>query len=101
MPLFRPSPRSTVFVFMHFVALPLFVLLVSAPSLAAQTPPKPVVFAVVQSTVATTGLNAPAAVAVDTAGNLYIADTGNNRVVRVTPAGAQSTMHSGTALVKA
>jgi uncharacterized protein (TIGR03437 family) len=32
--------------------------------------------------VRTTGLNAPTAVAVDSFGNVYVADTGNNRVVR-------------------
>ncbi len=37
-------------------------------------------------------LNAPQAVAFDTAGNLYIADTGNNRIRMVTPAGIISTV---------
>ncbi len=30
-----------------------------------------------------TGLNDPSGVAVDTAGNLYVTDTGNNRVVKL------------------
>jgi trimeric autotransporter adhesin len=37
-------------------------------------------------------LNAPAAVAADARGNLYIADTGNNRVRRINPQGIISTM---------
>ncbi len=37
-------------------------------------------------------LNEPEGVAVDRAGNLYIADSGNNRVRRVTPAGVISTV---------
>jgi sugar lactone lactonase YvrE len=41
-------------------------------------------------------LSAPAAVAVDGSGNLFIADTGNNRVVKVTAAGVQSVVLSGT-----
>ena len=37
-------------------------------------------------------LNLPSAVAVDSAGNLYIADTGNNRIRQVTPAGTINTV---------
>jgi uncharacterized protein (TIGR03437 family) len=37
-------------------------------------------------------LNGPLGVAADTAGNLYIADTGNNRIRMVTPGGAISTI---------
>jgi uncharacterized protein (TIGR03437 family) len=37
-------------------------------------------------------INIPSDVAVDTAGNLYIADAGNNRVRQVTPAGVISTI---------
>jgi uncharacterized protein (TIGR03437 family) len=37
-------------------------------------------------------LNQPQACAVDSAGNLFIADTGNHRIVKVTPAGAISTV---------
>src|ERR1700733_1407149 len=37
-------------------------------------------------------LSAPSGVAVDGAGNLYIADSGDNRVRKVTPAGVISTV---------
>jgi sugar lactone lactonase YvrE len=42
-------------------------------------------------------LQDPNGVAVDAAGNLYIADTGNNRIRRVTPGGTISTVAGGTA----
>jgi sugar lactone lactonase YvrE len=49
-------------------------------------PPTPVV----------TGLNNPTHVAVDSAGNLYITDSGNNRVIKVPVAGgATTTLVSG------
>ena len=38
-----------------------------------------------------TGLNDPLGLVVDSAGNVYIGDNGNNRIVRVTPAGVQTT----------
>jgi sugar lactone lactonase YvrE len=46
------------------------------------------------------GAQSTAGVAVDASGNLFIADTGNNRIVKVTAAGVQSTVLSGTVLGK-
>jgi sugar lactone lactonase YvrE len=64
---------------------------------AAQIPQyiPPVVFAGVQSTIPTKGLSKPSGLAVDSKGNLYIADNGNDRVVEVTAAGKQETVVSG------
>ena len=42
------------------------------------------------------GLSAPAAVAVDAQNNVYIADTGNNRIRKITPAGVISTVAAGS-----
>ena len=97
----------------HAKALPfasfclfVFPLIAFTLDLGAQTPvppaaPPSVIFAGVQTTVTTTGLKTPQGVAVDNAGNLYIADTGNNRVLKVTPAGVQTALLSGTAMVNA
>ena len=41
-------------------------------------------------------LSKPSGVAVDGGGNLYIADTGNNRIRRLTPSGSSETSPSGT-----
>jgi sugar lactone lactonase YvrE len=41
------------------------------------------------------GLSWPEGVAVDAAGNVYIADTFNDRAVKVTPSGSQSTVPAG------
>jgi sugar lactone lactonase YvrE len=43
-----------------------------------------------QSTVPATGLSGPFGAAVDSSGNLYIADTGNNRIVKINPLGSQT-----------
>ena len=45
-----------------------------------------------QSTVPAIGLNGPYGVAVDAAGDVFIADSSNNRVVEVTPSGTQTTV---------
>ena len=81
-----------------FANLLLLMAILAATLLPAGATTAPAtIFAGVQSTVTTTGLNAPSAVAVDTAGNLYIADAGSNRVLKITPAGVQSTILSGSA----
>jgi hypothetical protein len=47
-----------------------------------------------QPIVLANGLSSPASVAVDAQGNVFIADTSNNRVVKVTPNGTQSVIAS-------
>lgn len=96
MPASTHSRHAGALLFARFYLLLSFIVLVSELRVQAQLPS--VVFAGVQSTVPTVGLKAPAAVAVDGSGNLYIADTGNNRVVKVTTVGVQSTVLSGTIL---
>ncbi len=54
----------------------------------------------VASVVTITGLSpalsSPNGIAIDGSGNLYVADTGNNRVVEITPAGAGSAISTGS-----
>jgi hypothetical protein len=52
----------------------------------------------VQSTILDSGLDFPIGVAVDGTGNVFIGDYGNNRVVKVSPTGAQTTVASGLKL---
>ncbi|HVW79023.1 MAG TPA: Ig-like domain repeat protein [Alloacidobacterium sp.] len=42
-----------------------------------------------------TGFNQPFGIALDNQGNLYVTDSGNNRVVKITPDGAQSVLNTG------
>jgi sugar lactone lactonase YvrE len=49
------------------------------------------------SVVAGTGLNRPQGLARDAAGTLYVADTNSSRILKVTAAGAVSTLAGGTA----
>ena len=46
-----------------------------------------------------TGLNQPCAVAVDTAGDLYVIDSGNNRVVKLAAGSSTQTVLPFTGLV--
>ncbi|MEI9977126.1 MAG: hypothetical protein WDO73_36790 [Ignavibacteriota bacterium] len=48
-----------------------------------------------------TGLNGPSGLSVDGEGNLFIADTNNDRVVRYAPDGSQTTVASGLSLPSA
>jgi hypothetical protein len=43
-----------------------------------------------------TGLSTPKGLAVDASGNLYVADSANSRIVKMTPAGAQTTVSTTT-----
>ena len=52
-------------------------------------------FAYAQFTVPASGLKSPDGVAVDGAGNVFIADYNNSRVVKIAPSGAQTTVGSG------
>ena len=48
-----------------------------------------VTFLGAQRTIVSTGLSSPNGAAVDSLGNLYIADTGNNRILKIAPNGTQ------------
>ena len=48
-----------------------------------------------------TGFNIPVGLAFDAAGNLYVANTGDNTVSKVTPAGVVSTFASGFTVPRA
>ncbi len=59
--------------------------LLCVPAASAQ-----ITFVGAQRTVVSTGLSGPNGAAVDSSGNLYIADTGNNRIVKIAPNGTQT-----------
>jgi sugar lactone lactonase YvrE len=59
---------------------------------AATVPSAPVGVA---ETILGSGLSHPSAVAADAAGDVYVADTGNGRLLKIDPAGTQTTLASG------
>src|ERR1700736_3966429 len=78
------------------VLLPVGVALLTPPALHAQA----VSLAGVQSTILGSGLVNPQGVAVDGAGDVFIVDTGNSRVVKVSPSGAQTTVGGGLSIAQ-
>jgi sugar lactone lactonase YvrE len=78
--------------FLPYLAAVLSALLVPVVSWAGPSPG--VVFNGVVTTLSTGGISLtnPAGVAVDASGNVYIADTINNQIVKVTPAGVSSVL---------
>jgi DNA-binding beta-propeller fold protein YncE len=58
-----------------------------------------IIFTGAQFTVPATGLSGPSGAAVDTAGDVYIADTGNNRILKIDPKGNQTVVTVGAALL--
>ncbi|MFL6351961.1 MAG: choice-of-anchor D domain-containing protein [Bryobacteraceae bacterium] len=81
------------------LAVLLFLLPLGAVLMAPAAQAQSISFAGSQTAVAASGLSQPTGVAVDGAGNVFIADYGNSRVVKV-PAGggAQITVGSGLSL---
>jgi sugar lactone lactonase YvrE len=69
-----------------------FVLVMGLAALWAAAPPAKaqITFLGAQRTVAATGLSTPNGAALDSSGNLYISDTGLNRVVKIDPTGNQT-----------
>ena len=77
----------------HAVAAGVFALsLLLLGAIAAPAHGQNVSLASVQTTVPTTGLSNPDGLAMDGAGDVFIADYGNSRVVEVTPGGVQTTV---------
>lgn len=70
---------------------------VAAPTVtqSVTVTPATVSFTFAQFTVPASGLKNPDGVAVDGAGDVFIADVNNNRVLKITSSGAQSTVGSG------
>jgi sugar lactone lactonase YvrE len=67
-----------------------FACLMGLALLCAATLSAQVTFVGAQQTVLGTGLLHPLGTAVDSSGNLYIADTGNNRILKIAPNGTQT-----------
>jgi sugar lactone lactonase YvrE len=67
-----------------------FACLMGLAVLCAVALPAQVSFQGAQQTVLGTGLSGPLGTAVDSSGNLYIADTGHNRILKIAPNGTQT-----------
>lgn len=93
-----PSPAHRGPVYVRFVRAVALVL--SAQGLAASVHAQTARWTGVQALVAETGLSTPHGVAVDANLNIYIADVGNNRVLKETPSsgGYQETVVASTGL---
>jgi sugar lactone lactonase YvrE len=93
MPVF-PLFRRTNMLRSASLMLPIAILTASCLPASAVTAPA-MVFAGAQSTLGFTGLKSPAGVAVDSAGNVYVADSGNSRLVKLWSTGVQNTISTG------
>src|ERR1017187_6486531 len=76
----------------HALAAGVFALSLLLGAISTPAYAQNVTFAGFQTTVPASGLAYPSGVAVDGAGDVFIADTGNNQVVEVTPSGVQTTV---------
>ena len=73
---------------------PRFPFAIGVALLCVSALPAQVAFLGAQRTVISTGLSGPNGAAVDSLGNLYIADTGNNRILKIAPTGGAPTVVS-------
>ncbi len=81
----RPLPRGVTLA----LSICFIVFCAFAQGLAAQS----AYFSGVSATLLSTGLSAPNGVAIDSSGNLFVADTGNNQVKEILAAGGYTTVN--------
>jgi sugar lactone lactonase YvrE len=72
------------------ISRPRFAYVLALSLLCVPTLPAQITFLGAQQTVPATGLSGPNGAAMDRSGNVFIADTGNNRVVKLDPHGNQT-----------